>query len=468
MRKLFVLGVLMGFAISTTLITLAQAVEFKASGMMQFTTYVLGNYTFNNSAPLADKNKPFNSRFMDMRWRQDISSEITRDLKAVLKLEMDSTNWGDTGDGRNNIGKINADRAGLEIRNAYMDWNTPYVPVNLKVGVYGNYYRPHFFMYTDAIGVNATYKLDPVTINPFYFRGYSGVYDKTDSNDYYGLVLDYTGKVHKFGAYALYVYEGDFDAAARAGSAGLPGYPYPGRYTPFDVTRYGDFYWAGVYTDGGYGNLLYRFDALMDWGKLKDRTTPSSKDVDYLGWAAYGKVWLDFNSYQVGLVGMYSSGDDVKDTTKVSGFRLPPGSESYALFMEGLIVYPSPFNPLNGYMTFSSDAANNAYNFQPYRGFGGTSLAKAFGALKPTDWLTFTLSYSFIGDTVKNGNRFGSGSDKDLLGQEVDLYTKIQFNKNLSYDIGLGYLFSGDALKRNDATDPENAWAFITRLLLLY
>lgn len=171
---------------------------------------------------------------------------------------------------------------------------------------------------------------------------------------------------------------------------------------------------------------------------------------------------------QIGLVGMYSTGDDAKDTTKVEGFRLPPGSESYALFMEGLIVYPSPFSSRNGYVTFSLDAANNAYNYQPYRGYGGTYLAKAFATVKPTQWLSFTGMYSFIGDTVKNGNRFGSASDKNDIGQEVDLYTKLTITKNLTYDIGLGYLFAGDALKRNDQTDPANAWAMITRLLLTF
>lgn len=464
MRKLFVMGMVMVLAITMAMAIPAQAVEFKVSGMADATTYLLGNYSYKNSAPVADKKGEFTSSFIDERMRVDLNALVTKDLGAVIKMELDSTNWGDNGDGRNNAGKLNADRAAFEVRNAYIDANLPYVPVNLKAGIYGFYYRPHVFLFTDATGVNLTIKADPITITPFYYKGYEGAYDKNDDIDFYGLLLDYTGKALKVGAYGLYVNTGDFDASTRSAFS----YPYPGNYTGFNATRTGNFYWAGVYADGGIGNFLFRFDAITNWGKLEDKSTATSQDVDYRGGMVYGKAWYDMKHTQIGLVGMYSTGDDAKNTTKVEGFRLPPGSESYALFMEGLIVYPSPFNAKNGYMTFSLDAANNAYNFQPYRGYGGTYLAKAFATVNPAQWLSCTGMYSFIGDTVKNGNRFGSASDKNDIGQEVDLYTKLTLTKNLTYDIGLGYLFAGDALKRNDQTDPANAWAVITRLLLTF
>jgi len=466
MKKIFVLGMVTAFAITMGAAISAQAAELKVTGMAQALTYLTGNYRINAPLtispynPVADKGKEYTSSFIDERMRIDLDMRVTKDLGAVLKLELDSTNWGDNGDGRNNMGRLNADRAGLEIRNAYIDANLPHVPVNLKVGVYGFYYRPHVFNYTDAAGVNITIKADPLTITPYYYKGYEGAYNKQDDIDYYGLIVDYTGKALKVGAYGLYVYTGDFDAATRSTFS----YPYEDSYTKFNVTKSGDFYWAGVYADGGVENFLFRFDAITNWGKLKDKTTPTSQDVDYQGWMLYGKAWLDFKNYQVGLVGMYSTGDDLRETTKVSGFRLPPGSESYALFMEGLIFYGSSLNPVNGYITMDF----GAYNYQPYRGYAGTYLAKVFGTYNPTSWLSLTGQYSYIGDTVKNGNRFGSASDKGLIGQEVDLFGKFTITKNLTYDVALGYLFTGDALKRNDATDLENAWAVITRLLLTF
>lgn len=465
MRKILLLGFLGVFLVASLVISKpAQSVDLSITGFAQVETYMLGNYTFNNSGPLADKGKGFTDSFLNERMRLDFNLGVTKDLAGVLKLELDSTNFGDNGDGRNNVGKLNADRAGLEIRNAYIDANLPYVPVNLKAGVYGFYYRPHIFLYTDASGFEFNVKLPPVTITPFYYKGYEGALDKNDDINFYGAIADYTSQNLRLGVYGLYVPIGDFQAATRPAFS----YPYPGRYAPFNVKQNGDFYWAGVYSDGGTGKLLYRFDALTNWGKLKDRTTATSKDIDYFGWAAYGKVWLDYKFFQVGLVGMYSSGDDLKKTNDLKGFRLPPGSEAYAIFSEGLIFYPSSINPVDGYMTFSLDSANNAYNYQPYRGFGGTYLAKFFATYNPFTWLTLTGQYSYIGDTVKNGNRFGSAKDEDFIGHEVDLLGRLTITKNLAYDFGLGYLFAGDALKKNDATKTEDAWAVITRLLLTF
>jgi len=465
MKKIFVMGILTAFAITTGSAISAQAADLTVTGFAQALTYLLGNYRINApSNPVADKGSGYTSSFIDERMHIYLDMRATKDIGAVLKLELDSTNWGDnqaaTDEQRNKVGRLNADRAGLEIKNAYIDANLPNIPVNLKVGVYGFYNRPHVFQYTDAAGVNVTIKADPVTITPFYYKGYEGAYDKQDDNDYYGLMLDHTGKALKVGAYGLYLRMGDFNAATRPTFS----YPYKGSYTDFNVTQSGDFYWAGVYADGGVGNFLFRFDAIYNGGKLKDKTTPTSQDVDYQGWMLYGKAWLDFKQYEIGLVGMYSTGDDLNDTTKVKGFRLPPGSESYAVFGEGLIFYPSPLNSVNGYIAMDF----GAYNYQPYRGYGGTYLAKAYATINPTKWLSLRGQYSYIGDTVKNGNRFGSASDKDVIGQEIDLFGKFTIAKNLTYDVGLGYLFAGDALKKNNATEPENPWAVITKLTVTF
>jgi hypothetical protein len=183
---------------------------------------------------------------------------------------------------------------------------------------------------------------------------------------------------------------------------------------------------------------------------------------------------------------MYASGADQKKTsnsglpgtstpyggptTKVNAYVIPPGSEQWA-GGESLVVYGSWIARSDiGFYAFPTTTTS-----QMTRGsWGGTWFAKLFAGYKPTPWYKVTFEAFYIGDTTKNGNTLGNAlkagrpRDDATIGWELDLIHRFNIYKNLTYDVGFGYLFAGDALEQQGAFGEnasfKNPWILATRL----
>ncbi len=148
---------------------------------------------------------------------------------------------------------------------------------------------------------------------------------------------------------------------------------------------------------------------------------------------------------------------------------VPTASEEFA-FGDTLLISGSPI--WLGFIGY------NVLNYgQMHRGaIGGTWVAKLYGSYKATPGYKLTLAGAYIGDTTENGNTIGNARkanglprDDKTIGFEVDVINEINVYKNLKLDIGLGYLFAGDALDYfNVATGSnksgDDPWALVTRL----
>lgn len=109
---------------------------------------------------------------------------------------------------------------------------------------------------------------------------------------------------------------------------------------------------------------------------------------------------------------------------------------------------------------------------------GGLWLTKLYGSYKVTDMYKVTLAAIYAGDTTKSGNSIGNArkadgvtlrDDKDI-GFEFDLLNQLTLYKNLTWDIGFGYLMAGNAWDFWDATtntnkSPKNPWGLNSRLV---
>lgn len=405
--------------------------------------------------------------FMSTRARLKFDAKYGKDVSGTIFFEMDSTRWGETGDGRNKLGVWSGDRAAVEIKNLFIDFALPFtpVPVSMRVGLQPLALRPAFFLYTDGMAVTTNIKVDPANIRLIWAKALENKDYNSDDVDVYGIHAN--AKIESIAAGAYWLY---YDMKT-----------YPLKDGP--VNNQADFHWIGLYGDGKVGPVNLNFDAIYDCGKVKSKII-GLKDVKYRGWATRLKIDYPWEKFNFGFVGMYASGADANKTDptglpgatkqKVKSYVLPPASEAFAIFSESIVFYGTSFN-------FTKTGIGVSGNYtQVSRGtIGGTWMAKLYGSFKATPWYKVTLQGLYIGDTTKHGNTVGTAikadgktyRDDKTIGWEFDLINEFKIYKQLSYGIGAGVLLPGDALKYWDGTGndkPKTPWAIISRLLYTF
>ena len=236
-------------------------------------------------------------------------------------------------------------------------------------------------------------------------------------------------------------------------------YRYASKRVPV-ATGYQKTYWQFTpYTIAKIGPV--DIQAELNWakGKLQDTDTGSStpnKDLDNLsGWidatAAFGPVYF-------GGTFAYVSGDDPGSTDKQEGGTLTGGRD----WMPCLIMWnydrTNWAGPLNGYTGGTTTAAqdtnmSNAWFFQGRAG------------VKPVAALDIMASVSYANADKKPTAAWLYNS----YGWEVDVTGTYKITNNLSYMLGVGYLFTGDYYKaESDANKIGNDYLVINKLTLTY
>jgi hypothetical protein len=494
-----------------------QSLDFKASGLIDTKSYWYKNIPtssntsivvhslmpiigvvdpdFLPTAPGASK-KAFDrtNTFMDSRGRLKFDAMMGKEVSGTIYFEMDSTLWGEAPGGhggkiseRGSMGAWTGDQAAVEVKNVYIDFAIPLIPglpspLPVRIGLQPLAIRPNILVYTDGTGISATIKIDPLTINPVWFKAVEGVIQTSDDVDIYGLNVNAKVKTLTIGGYGLYYNMNTYPLFV------VTLFPLP----PFGClvmgTQRADAWWLGVYADGKMGPVDLNFDFVYDRGKVESKLTPTVPDVKYRGWATQLKVDYPWEKFNFGLVGMYASGADLRKTsasglpgttaqnggalsTKVYTYVTPPGSESFAGFTEGLVYYPTWVN--NSNLAFYTPT----YLSMGRGAIGGTWMAKLYGSYKATPWYKLTLQGMYIGDTTEHGNTNGNAvkpgtsipRDDKTIGWEFGLINEINLYKNVKLDIGAGILFAGDALDYQVPTtttnkSPSSPWCITTRL----
>jgi len=437
--------------------------------------------------------------YWDSRMVLRFDAVMGKELSGTLQFEIDAGRWGSNPTGvlgnirdAGNVGQWSTDRTAIEIKYMYFDVGLPYfgipVPMNVRVGAQPLAIRPWFFQATDGMGLSGGIKIDPVNINPFYFKPAEGVDWTADDTDIWGVQASAKLGTFTLGSYFLYYNMNSYPLFAA--SAGFVG---DARLAPQIVgTQKAGFWWIGLYADGKAGPVNIQLDAALDRGKVKPNgASPAVRDVRYRGWAARGKVDYPFEKFNFGATGMYASGSDTRKTsatglpgtaagsgtgltTKVHGWMVPVGSENGAANGESAVIYGMEPGASGG----QGWAVNHNYNQSSKGAFGGTWFAKLHGSYKVTPWYKVTLQGLYIGDTTRHGNTFGNAlrsdgtlRDDDTIGIELNMINEIQIYKNLTFKAFGGYLFAGDAMNLNFGAGNDrnanfkNPWALRTRLL---
>jgi len=474
----------------------AQKLDFRASGFIYTQTFLYKNapdldygaspiFTGPNAAGIKSNYRPGGGQFdrtnawMSSRARLKFDAVMGKELSGTIQFEMDSTRWGDTSGDRNKVGYWTADRAALEVKHVYIDFAVPVIPVPIttRVGLQPAGVRPDMVLDTDGMGIIAGIKIDPIMIIPQWFKPWEGKDAAADDIDYYSLEVNAKLGKMKVGAYGLY--------------ANMNSYLVPDSATSYgDRSSYmADMYWVGVYGEGKLGPVDLKLDFVIDRGDVERKNVAGVRDAKYRGWATRISLNVPIDKFVIGAAFRYGSGADMKKTSgtglpgtsvaypgfgvtrKVGSYVIPPGEggkpdESIVLFMGSSRTTAEP-----KFTTDDRASMNRGYQ-------GGYWLAKLSFTYKVAPWYSLTLAGMYLGDTTKNGNTIGtarkSGSttiprDDGDIGIEIGLWNDFLVYKNLDFNVGLGYIFAGDALEYWDSSrlrnrEPDNPWAFNTRL----
>lgn len=406
------------------------------------------------------------------RGRLKFDAIMGKDMMGTFQFEFDADKWG-SGDGtRNRAGYWLADRAALEVKHMFITFGMPWVgiPITWQIGIQPIAVRPRVNLYNDGPGITVAAKIDPVLVKFMYFKQWEGKNWASDDMNIYGL-----------------------EANAKISTVTVGGYGLAYNMNSYSTTWGADpptaealMWWYGLYMDGKLGPINLNFDLGADSGKVKDRRDLATKarDVDYFGWMARAEITYPWEKFTFGGVFAYGSGSDASETSlsgqpgstsdagtatsDVKGYVFAPGSEGGPGDLMVVNAHPDYDRGLTGFIQApANQMSRNLY--------GGIWFAKLYAAMQFSPIWKVSVAAAYVGDTTKNGNTIGNArksngrlQDDSDIGWEFDILNQLLIYKNLTWDVGFGYLVAGDAVDYNVSgttnDSPKNPYALVSRL----
>lgn len=382
-----------------------------------------------------------NDRFWS-RARVKFTARASENLYGVMYFEMDSANWGETGEskdkdtglvkrtGRNHIGAWGADQVAVEVKNCFVDFRIPGIelPVWARVGIQPFVIRPVVLLYADGAGVTVRSKVQNVTLAAGWAKAVdSNTATASDDTDAYFFMA--SGKVGTFsvGGYWLFVNGNDFDDSGN--KTGEP-----------------ELHWIGAFADGKVNNVNLTLDFIYNFGD------DDYGDIDYSGYYFRGVASYLYDKFEFGLGGHYASELDETDTDDYKGFKYPKKSEAFAINNDS-VIFGGWFIGFSNMGDLSALAPNFDMTW-PLDTWG----VRGFVHYQAYDWLKLGAQIAYWGDNVENGDKFGEDvKDDDEIGWEFDIGAKVKLYKNLTWGLAFGYLAAGDALDQDGGIDDPYA-----------
>ena len=200
------------------------------------------------------------------------------------------------------------------------------------------------------------------------------------------------------------------------------------------------------------GPVALQAELLYQQGK-RAYETPGNQDINISALAGWIDAVADFGMFYAGGTFAYVSGDNPDTADKVEGGTLTGGND----FDPCLILwnYDRAYwvGSLPGYdaTTANGAAMTNGYLYQLRAG------------ARPIDKLDIMGSVTYAYADQKP-----SGYQGRNYGWEIDLTAKYKITNNLSYVLGIGYLFTGDFYKGTTNNDLNNDYLVVNKLTLSF
>jgi hypothetical protein len=264
----------------------------------------------------------------------------------------------------------------------------------------------------------------------------------------------------KYLLYGIYNFKGN----NIAGQAGLLGYYVrnaafrPAFAAPPDFQYMQHIYGLIPYAKAKIGPVAVEAEAQYQWGKARNwESGIAADDVKISSWYAYVDALADFGMFYVGLTGAFVSGDgDPTDTTA-----------------KGTLDAGRDWNPL--LILFNYDRTYWGGNLA---GWNGTDANNAmtnalFGmvraGVRPIADLDIMMAVAYAEADKKINRAYTAATASDDYGWEVDVTATYKITNNLSYMLGVGYLFTGDYYQGSAAgQDTQDNFIVLNKLTLTF
>jgi hypothetical protein len=446
MKKLLVILLSLGLLVAFGATASAADVKFGGS------YYIVGVY--DNNQTLRDKDATNSRAFFYQRIRIEPVFQIAEGLTFTTRFDAMEKQWGQTDwrtgfDDKASSRREQADNFNPKIQES-IEFERGYVGFATAIGVVQAGYMSSGKWGTDfgddeqsRPRARIDTKMGPMQFGVVYEKefeadtsskpGYAGKVDAdNDTLSLYGLYNFPGGS-----AGVLYKY---FDRSATRVTANYRG-NWHALLPTFKVT------FGPVYMEG---------EAFFAFGKYAefDNGVP---DKDIRGLGAYLKVQANLGPAYFGAKAGYSQGDSDPADNVV---KMGPQSQDLAY---GLILGNDDLQTWNG-SNGNGNVVLNAANPGFDSGKANSIMASGFGGFNPTPKLNVeaVLVYGQL-------DKKPAGYDSKKLGWEFDLTAKYKIYDNLTYMVGAGYLWTGDAFKgTSSANSVDNDYLLMNRLSLSF
>ncbi|MEN6320807.1 MAG: hypothetical protein ABFD82_18895 [Syntrophaceae bacterium] len=447
MRKFCLILLAIGMIVAFTMPVSAADVKFSGS-------YVAQGY-YENNRKLSD---PEDGDFHNVWQRLRIGTvfQIADGLKLTTRFDAMEKIWGAAAQpsaSSHDTGIPSAENDNIKFDNVFVDFVIPIGTIQagyMNKGAWGTVFG-NTSENNNGPRVRYIFVGGPVTLRAVWDKvegkkGYNSAGPAGQPIDHdseqYSLEGWYTWKAGEAGLQLQYIRDtstADTVASYTANNG------YKRKY--FQINPYAKAKFGPVYVEAELGFAFGKYKEYIDENTGRD-------DVDMKAWRGYLMANVDLAPAYVGAVAFYASGDD-------------PGSKDE---MEGGLNVGVDFNPCLIMMNYDLSRWNGALG-----GANGVSVGSGidnvqgyqlFVGVKPIPKLDVKASVTYA---KLNENPTTTPLVSKKLGYEADITATYKIYDNLSYMIGFGYLWSGDAFKgTSDENKVENDYLLTHKLTLTF
>jgi hypothetical protein len=443
------LGLIMAFSVSAFAVDVKVSGEYYAAGMYLNRTNVndvtIPAVTTVPAKPAVPAD--VSTAFFYQRLRVGTDFIVSPSLKLVTRFDVMERIWGGA---RSNSGTtLDTLSAGTRAENENIAFDLMYVSYDSPIGLFKVGYQLDAAwgtIFMDSANPRGTvawsYTSGPwwyyLGLKKFDDKSFSAVTSSTQTDldrEKSALAVKYTGKSAEGGLLVGHVR----DARSKTAST--------------NTTNL--IYYMQPYTKAKFGPVSVQAELDYFWGDYpkEDATPANNQKLELLaGWV---DATANFDMFYTGGTIAYVSGDDPSTKDKVEG-------------VPGLVNGGIDWNPclilFNNDITYWAGGVSG-YNSSP---IGGPMYNAWFGqgrvGVKPIPQLDAMLSVSYA-----KADKKPAGFLNDAYGWEVDATGTYKITNNLSYMLGIGYLFTGDYYKGKVADNKVNDdYMLINKLTLTF
>jgi len=410
--------------------TPALAIEADLKGYFQARGIAYDNLDGNDKAE-------DDARGVDQRLRLWTNAALSEDVKAVLGLEVDNV-WGE------GVGKVGADeKAQLEIKNLYLDFNIPGANTNVKAGAQPFKFGGGFIQGEDATGIQIRHTSVPNEQS--FLVGWVKTKEgdvKSDTQDGDYVHFQYDGNVSGWKVSPFVGYLDGKPTAAEFGAAkdaeGELVFGFDNEFMAF---------FAGAETSGKVGPLSLAATLVVNSWDNDGKKVGTSNADDGMGLALLVNAGYAMGATKLSAEAAYYGDDDLGTFVNVRGYNNFAELVTGGRFdtRTGLGGNPSVLKDGEGTAMNPSYAMNYMY-------------AKLGAEHKYSDSSKVSAYYIYAEQAEK-----GMAAKKVKYGHEIDAYYDHTITKGLTFTLGGGYLIADD-----DFGAGDDAWKAGTALTYMF